>query len=232
MSSSDPQKVPLAPCWHTGALIAVIVAVAATGALLTSRGLAPSPPAPAGSRVLISYVPMLLVQGGLVAYVSRVGRPRSVLRALLGAGWNSLGRAAADLAIALAGWALLLACEFAWARLFATGTPASVTSLLPHTLSERLAWLVVSLCVGCSEEIVFRGYLQTQLTAFTKRPLLALLLQGALFGLAHAEQGAGAVLRLALYGVAFGALARWRKSLLPGMACHAWTDLASGLLRP
>jgi hypothetical protein len=37
--------------------------------------------------------------------------------------------------------------------------------------------------------------------------------------------------RIALYGVGFGALARWRRSLAPGIVCHVWTDLASGLLR-
>ncbi|WP_437760941.1 CPBP family intramembrane glutamic endopeptidase [Sorangium sp. So ce1389] len=55
-------------------------------------------------------------------------------------------------------------------------------------------------------------------------------MQAALFGLAHGEQGWGAMARIAAYGLAFGALARWRQSLWPGILCHAWTNLASGLL--
>ena len=52
-----------------------------------------------------------------------------------------------------------------------------------------------------------------------------------MFGLAHGEQGASAAARAALYGAGLGALARWRRSLAPGIVCHVWTDLASGLLR-
>ncbi len=39
------------------------------------------------------------------------------------------------------------------------------------------------------------------------------------------------MIRLAAYGLALGALARWRRSLLPGILCHVAIDLASGLLR-
>ena len=103
--------------------------------------------------------------------------------------------------------------------------------MLPHTWTERVAWGLVSLCVGVSEEVVYRGYLQTQLAAFTGHARVAMVLQAVLFGIAHGEQGASAVARLAIYGLAFGALARFRRSLLPGIACHVWTNLASGWLR-
>jgi uncharacterized protein len=92
--------------------------------------------------------------------------------------------------------------------------------------------VIVAASVGFGEELVFRGYLQTQLTAFTGSAGVGIVLQAVLFGIVHAEQGATTAARLAVYGLAFGALARWRRSLLPGIACHAWTDVASGLLRP
>ncbi len=92
-------------------------------------------------------------------------------------------------------------------------------------------WAAVAVSVGFCEEVVFRGYLQRQFEGFWGKPWLAVGLQALLFGVAHGEQGASAVARAALYGVGFGALARWRRSLLPGVLCHAWTDLASGLLR-
>jgi membrane protease YdiL (CAAX protease family) len=104
-----------------------------------------------------------------------------------------------------------------------------VAAMRPGTASARVAWAIVAGSVGLSEEVVFRGYLQTQLAAFTGRWAVAWMLQAVLFGLAHAEQGAAAMVRLAGYGLALGALARWRKSLLPGIVCHVWTDLASGL---
>lgn len=229
-----PAPPPLAPRWHTAILVALMLLVAATGVLFAPRvGGATSPVSlTLSARILGIYLPMLVVQWGLVLYVCRVGRPRNALPALLGQRWSGPRRAALDLLLALAGWGLLLGCEVAWARLFATKAAASVTTMLPQTWPERLAWVVVAASVGFGEEVVYRGYLQTQLTAFTGRAGAGVILQGLLFGLAHAEQGAGAALRFAGYGLAFGALARWRRSLLPGIACHAWTNIASGLLRP
>jgi membrane protease YdiL (CAAX protease family) len=106
-----------------------------------------------------------------------------------------------------------------------------VAALLPHGPLEQAAWLVLSLSVGLSEEVVFRGYLLTQLAGFTGRAAIANVLQALLFGLAHAEQGRGAMVRLATYGLAFGVLARWRRSLVPSILCHTWTNVASGLVR-
>jgi membrane protease YdiL (CAAX protease family) len=220
----------LAPAWHTAALIALMLAVALTGALLTSRGAQPLLRLSPSSRVTTVYLPMFVVQWGLALYVCRIGRPRTALRSLLGARWDSLGRAAGDLALAASGWLLLVAFEIVWAKTVGAGESTAASSVLPHTWLERLAWVVVSMSVGFCEEIVYRGYLQTQLTAFTGRATLGIVLQAALFGIAHGEQGLGAVVRLGLYGVAFGALARWRRSLLPGIVCHVWTDLASGFV--
>jgi membrane protease YdiL (CAAX protease family) len=174
---------------------------------------------------------MIVAAWALLLYVCRIGRPRNQLPALLGQTWDSPTRAAADIALALSGWLLITAFELAWARWVATGVGASVAAMLPRTWLDGLAWGLVSVSVGFCEEVVFRGYLQTQLTAFTGRVGVAMVLQAALFGVAHAEQGAAAMVRIALYGLAFGALARWRRSLLPGIVCHVWTNLASGLLR-
>jgi uncharacterized protein len=231
-SASAAPRAPqsLAPPWHTAALIALIVAVAVTGTLLTSRGVAAQAPAAPAARSAVLYLQMLLVAWALLFYVCRVGRPRNMLPALLGQGWTSLGRAATDVALAASGWLLLKVCELAWARLFATAASPAVAAMLPHTPIECIAWGLVSVSVGLSEEVVYRGYFQAQLAAFTGRAGVASVLQAALFGLAHAEQGTGAMLRLAAYGLAFAALARWRRSLLPGILCHAWTNLASGLL--
>jgi hypothetical protein len=174
---------------------------------------------------------MVIVQWGLALYVCRIARPRGALRPLLGERWKSPRRAAIDLALAFSGWLLIQGFELVWQRLFGVPVAASVIALLPQTWPERFAWVVVSASAGFCEEVVYRGYVQSQLTAFTGRASLAIVLQAALFGIAHGEQGARAIVRVALYGLAFGALARWRRSLWPGIVCHVWTDLASGLLR-
>jgi len=77
---------------------------------------------------------------------------------------------------------------------------------------------------------VYRGYLLVQLGAFSRSVIAGVVLQGVLFGLAHADQGFAAVVRLTLYGIGFGVVARTRRSLLPTILTHAAIDLSSGLL--
>jgi membrane protease YdiL (CAAX protease family) len=120
--------------------------------------------------------------------------------------------------------------SFFWVPWFGTGHAASIAPLVPHGVVEAVLWVLLSVSAGISEELVFRGYLQRQLTALTGRTSLALLLQAAVFGIAHGYQGARACLSIAIYGVLFTLLALWRKSLRPGMIAHAWTDIAGGLL--
>ena len=91
--------------------------------------------------------------------------------------------------------------------------------------------MLLSISAGISEELVFRGYLQRQLTAFTGRTSLGLFLQVAVFGIARGYQGVRSCLTISIYGALFTVLALWRKSLRPGMIAHAWTDIVSGLLR-
>jgi len=119
---------------------------------------------------------------------------------------------------------------FYWVLWFGTGHAASIPPLVPHSVVEAVLWVVLSTSAGFSEELVFRGYLQRQFTALTGRTSLALLLQTAVFGIAHGYQGVQACLAIALYGALFTLLALWRKSLRPGMIAHAWTDIAGGLL--
>jgi uncharacterized protein len=225
LERAEPPVEPLAPRWHTAALVALMVGVAVTGTLL-ARGAAPVAASSTGGRVLAPYVPLLLVNVGLTFYVCRIGRTRNALRSLLGRGWDSLGRALLDLALASAAWLVIEATEAA----FATWRNAAALAVLPHTVAERVAWVVVAATVGFCEEVIYRGYLQTQLTAFTRRASLAVALQAVLFGIAHGEQGLAVVLRFTAYGVMLGALARWRRSLLPGIAAHVAVDVTSGLL--
>lgn len=231
-TATDPiDRGLVAPRWHTALLVGLYVLVAVVGTLLQRHGGAVGSLPGVRGRAAAVYLPLLLVQWAMAFYVCRVGRAGSALRGLLGAPWTDVRRALVDVSLAAAGWVAIKAIELGWSRLDAGGTAPSVTAMLPHTFSESLWWVAVSVSVGFCEELVFRGYLQTQFAAFTRRAWLAVALQAAIFGLAHAEQGPSSMARIALYGVGFGALARWRRSLAPGIVCHVWTDLASGLLR-
>jgi len=101
--------------------------------------------------------------------------------------------------------------------------------MLPVSGPEMLAWIVLAVSAGISEELVFRGYFQRQFQAMTGSIAAALLLQAVLFGISHGYQGLGPCVRITVYGLLFGSLAHWRRSLRPGILAHAWTDIVSGL---
>jgi uncharacterized protein len=217
-----------APSWHLGLLVFVIVGVAATGTLLDARRDV--------SRVAVStplslpwaYVPAIFVQWCLVFYVCRLGRDRNVLIDLIGARWTSAARAFGDVGLAAFGFLFVEAAELVSARFL--GSPSgSVRSILPVTSLDRWVWGIFAISAGIGEEIVYRGYLETELGARARSPFVGVLLQALLFGAAHAEQGAPIAARFAVYGLGLGLLARLRRSLLPGMLCHVSIDLASGL---
>lgn len=218
-------RAPVAPRWHTAALVALYLAVALAGALLQAHDAPTAAPPVTHGRVVGAYLPMLAAQWATLVYVARVGRPAWALRALIEARAR-----VSDLALGALVWALVAGAELAWSHVAEGATPPSVAALLPQTVPERLTWAVVAVSVGFCEEVTFRGYLQRQFEALTGRAGAAVAMQAVVFGVAHAEQGLAAAARVALYGLGLGALARWRGSLWPGVACHVANDLAAGLL--
>src|SRR5262249_43356801 len=137
----------------------------------------------------------------------------------------------ADAAMAVALWGLWSVLVRGWDRVLTPGHAASIGDLLPRGALEVSLWVALSLSAGFSEELVFRGYLQRQFTALTRSGAIAWLLQAALFGISHGYQGPVACAKIAVYGALFGAVARWRGSLRPGMLAHAATDILAGLFR-
>ena len=236
LAPSEQAEAPgLASGWHTAALVGLILAVAITGTSLQASA-APGATevrlnAAPGSRILSQYLPLLLVNWGLVLYVSRLFRTHNALPALLGRRWHGARQAVVDLALALAVFAFVELFEALAARTLSAGRNAALSALLPSTGAERLTWLLVALSVGFCEEVVYRGYLQRQLGALTGRAGLGIAFSAILFGVAHAEQGVGSALRIAGYGLALGVLAHARRSLRPGIACHVAIDLVSALWR-
>jgi membrane protease YdiL (CAAX protease family) len=233
---SEPTKDrALAPPWHTVALVLLILAVAIAGTLLEARGAAEGraagvPVAP-GTRIVGQYLPLLLVNWGLVGYVSRLFRTHNALPQLLGRPWHGVRQAATDLVLAGIVFAFVELAEVLTVRASAAGRNAAQLALLPSTEAERLTWLLVAVSVGFCEEVVYRGYLQRQLGALTGHASFGIALSAILFGIAHAEQGVAAAARITGYGLALGLLAHARRSLWPAIICHVAIDLASALAR-
>jgi hypothetical protein len=76
--------------------------------------------------------------------------------------------------------------------------------------------------------LAFRGYVQRQFHALTGNVVMAVLLQGVVFGLFHFYQGWKNVILISVLGVLFGALAVWRANLRANIIVHAWADIWSG----
>jgi len=212
---------PLAPVWHTRALLCVLLAAPTAGILANVDAAAPQ----LGSA---SYLPLLLVDVAFAIYVARIGLGVSKLGALLGAPLGgaraALGEAARGLALAMA----IIVFDAIWQRLL--GSPESLArhALLPSSAAARALWVVVALSTAFSEELIYRGYLQRQLGAMTGRAGFGVLLQAFLFGIAHGQQGPSATLRATVYGVALGCVARRRGGLAAVFVCHLAIDLYAG----
>jgi membrane protease YdiL (CAAX protease family) len=150
------------------------------------------------------------------------------LRDLLGRRWGTALDVALDVVLAAATAALL---RFAGRFLYRLlgGWASNTGFLLPATLPESSVWITVSAAAGICEELVFRGYLQRQLWSLTGSLPAALVLQALIFGLGHSYQGWKPALITAIYGLLFGLVAAWRRSIIPGAIAHALVDMMGGL---
>ena len=215
---------PIAPWWHTALLIAFFVLLAAAGAALQLRAAGTNLVAQR-PNVSLLYLSLIAAEWGLARYVWKGGLSRA------GLGLFTRGTPALDVLLGIGLWMLWKGIAFCWALGAGPSQAASISPLMPQGIEESVLWILLSIAAGISEELVFRGYLQHQLTALTGRTSIALVLQASIFGIAHGYQGLQSCLAIALYGALFTVLALWRKSLRPGMIAHAWTDIAAGLLR-
>lgn len=247
-SSSQPGALPVAPAWHTVVLILGIVALSVEGALQLSGQQHDINRLQTYSFTAATELCML----GWVYFGLRLQHLR--LRSLLGSVSTRISDIAADIGFALVFWiaSLLILASLglfwmmadAWIhhrRLIPAGnqlTPDPSQQHTLHTLSqlapsnavEVAGWIVLCIIAGIAEEIVFRGYLQRQFTAWTRGATVAgFILSSLLFGAAHGYQGARNMFLLAVFGLLFSILAWLRRSLRAGIIAHSWHDLLAGL---
>lgn len=214
-----------APWWHTLLVLLPLGASSVAGALqhgpprLHLFGMSPK---------LSSYF-LALAEEWLVALIIWLWlRSRRLpLATLVRGSWHSPRPFFRDLAIAIGFLVVEMPLTTAISRLFHCDFNAS--ALLPHSVLQLVVWIAMASTAGFCEELIFRGYLTHQFAGWTGSPLLALILQGIVFGLVHGYQGRTMIV-IALIGWLFGALAWWRKSLLPGMLAHGIQDTLGGIL--
>jgi len=169
------------------------------------------------------YISVLISEWLLVLYVRMGVHKRGVrLRDLVGGRWATPEDVMKDIALGAALWAVWMGLMNAHAL---GGGGNAAQGLLPQGILESLAWFPLALSAGFCEELAFRGYLQKQFQAITGSTGWAILIQALVFGVGHFYEALGAVARIMLFGVLFGLLALWRKSLRPAMITHAWSDI-------
>lgn len=107
---------------------------------------------------------------------------------------------------------------------------ALLAYLIPRTSSEKIAFLGVSVSAGIAEELVFRSFLIGALLMAGASETLAVSLSIGAFAAAHAYQGPGGALRVALLGAIVTAPYLITGSVYPSMIAHFAIDVLAGLV--
>ena len=223
-----PTNLLIAPWWHCGLLIAIIVAASAFGSMHSAKS-------SMASHHLANYEVTLAWEWALAGLAYWDIRLRKTpLRQILGErrrGPQGIlrrrgsGQGLLDFSlIVLAALAVIL-------QLFhLESAQKQISQLAPATLDRGRAMGCASVSAGICEEFVFRGYLQQQFARATGRIRVGVLVSAPLFGSAHGYEGIAGMLMITVYGALFSVLAIKRGSLRAGMIAHEWHDSITGLL--
>ena len=222
---ADPVPAPLASTRHLWRFLLITIGISAV-MFLQARG---SSPTPIASRVPL-YFALIAIELGLVWYLTVGIRARGYkLIDVAGRRWQNVLDGLIDVSLAIGTTALLRLVISPLLINLLGRWPSNTGFLLPKTMSESLIWILVSLSAGVCEELVYRGYLQRQLWSLTSSLPVALVLQSMIFALGHIYQGWKPALVTAIYGLSFGLVAAWRRSIIPAAFAHALGDIIGGL---
>lgn len=229
---ADRSGVPrrIAPLWHTAVLVIALLLLSVSGSnrhhlVTTSR-----------TRVL-QYVLTLAWEWLLFAFCVWGARKSGTgLRELVGGRWREVEDVLIDILTAAGFWVAAMVVLSLTARLLhLTGRnqlddmQKQIGFLVPRSAREVVLWILLSVTAGICEEVVFRGYLQRQLAALAKNAWAGIVVSGLIFGSAHGYEGARRMMLVGIFGMLFGLLAHYRRSLRPGMIAHAFHDGITGL---
>jgi membrane protease YdiL (CAAX protease family) len=179
------------------------------------------------------YLIVIAGEWALVFYVWRgIRRSGVTLRELIGGNWSDARAFGRNFAIAVLFWFVWEGSARAMHLLLGPSDTANVTAMLPRNSLQIVLWCLVSCTAGFCEEVLYRGYLQHQFAAWTGGAPAAIAIQAVIFGASHGYQGTKQMVIISVLGALYGILANWRRTLVPGMAAHVWSDIYGGWLHP
>jgi len=246
-------KAAVAPVWHTLLLVAGIAVLSVEGA----RELSGPNAGALDSNKFVTYATSIGSETLMLAWVWFGLRLRKIpFRSLFGDLSGGIKSFFLDLGIAVAFWIgammVLMTGAIIWLVTDSAihhrplipkgGSSAPVDPTQQHTVQtlaalapsngrEIAAWALVCITAGLIEELVFRGYLLRQFTAWSRGIVVGgVLFSSIMFGAAHGYQGIRNMVLLTLFGSLFAVLAVFRRNLRAGMFAHAWHDFIVGLM--
>ena len=215
--TASSELPPAARAWTTALLVLLPPLMVLQASMLPRLDELP----PRSSLYLSSAISLWFLAGATVAVVLASGIPVA-----------DIGLRTAPLAATLAwtggiiaGGLLLMKA----AHTFGLRESPLLWGLLPRTRREKVQFVGVSLTAGICEELIFRGFLITQLHRATGTLLLAVILSAGAFGVLHAYQRPAGAARAAALGVLLALPFLYTASLLPSMLAHAGIDIIAGL---
>ncbi|HWA94350.1 MAG TPA: type II CAAX endopeptidase family protein [Terracidiphilus sp.] len=249
-AANAAQRHSIAPWWHTAVLIAGILLLSLTGTkrLGITGGLAPHRMFTYGMTIAMQLTMLGWVWLGLK--LSKVP-----FRSLYGVSRRGAKAWFIDIGIALLFWWVSLfvlgSLNLGWLTVDAAVhhrplpmhagkmsevDPAQrhqvrlISQLAPESGAEFAMWFVLCAVVGVVEETVFRGYLQSQFTAWGRgKAAYGVVFSALMFGAAHGYEGYRSMVLLAVFGVLFSMLVLLRRSLRSCIYAHAWHDFVTGI---
>jgi membrane protease YdiL (CAAX protease family) len=225
-AAASKVNTTVAPWWHTAIVLLILAGGSVAGAHF--HGLPRVPSRSAHARTM-SYATAFVIEWLIVLLIWLGVRTRGVrLRDLLGERWQKPTAFLRDLGLAVLFLLVAIPCLGLVSRLLhASFDPRAIT---PTTPLQLVLWIALAATAGFCEELTFRGYLNRQFSGWSGSAPVGMVLQGVCFGLAHGYQGWRMMVVIAVFGWMFGALALWRRSLLPGMLAHGLQDGVSGAI--
>ena len=228
------KKAPVASYTHTLGLLGLFAGYFMVAFILNSSTQEPGASVQPTARpnLLPGYFESIAFDWAILWYVWRGLRDRGIgLLQLSGGRWASPRHVLSSLLLAVPFWILWEAVAITVSRLLATtGSAGSDRWVVPEGAIEVSIWIALSLTAGFCEELIFRGYLQHQFSAFFRNNIIGIFCQGIIFGLVH-PRGWQAVLTISVLGWLYGVWATWRRDLKSNIFAHAMSDIWEGWLK-